>query len=273
MKNEKEFRESCAAYVLGALEKEEQEKFERFLQQTDEEHLEILREYRDTAIQLPLAVRQQPPNYLRRQTLDAVHRRSKSGKQKRDPDQSRLERIHRGLGLHKPAAALATLAALLLLAFGLLIYSFLLHEQHGAQQNTVAELQDELGVMEDYLSILESRQLEYVRLEGNEQVTGAFGKLICNPEQKQALLQMSNFPAPADDKTYELWLIKNGQAVNKGKVESGVNRLRNFFLFEEFEMDDNSGTEDILFTITLESEPGKAEPSGETIMSGSPVIL
>ncbi len=273
MKDEKKFREICVAYVLGALEEKEQEEFELFLQQTDHEHLEILREYRDTVMQLSLAVRQRPPDHLRHQILDTIQKRSQYNKQKKPSVASRLGKLHRGLGFHKPATALATLAALLLLGFGLVIYSYMLHQHLDEHHETVEELRDELNATYEYLSILESRQLEYVRLEGADHVNAAFGKLICDLGRKRALLLMSNLPPLPENKSYHLWVIKNGHAVNKGRVDVGANSIHNYFLFEEFEIDDVSETDEVLFTITLETETGRTEPSGETLMSGSPLML
>lgn len=273
MKNEKEFRDNCAAYVLGALEKKEQEEFEHFLQQADKEHLAILREYQDTVMQLPLAVLQQPSDHIRQQILDTVHKRNLYNKQKKSHSEIQLIKLHRSLGLQKPATALATLAAMLLLGLGLLMYSFLLHQHIGEQQETVVELQDELTVKEEYMSILESRQLEFVRLDGAGHTPAAFGKLICDLGRKRALLQLSNLPPLPEDKSYQLWVIKNGHAVNKGRVETRGDRIHSYFLFEEFEVVNESDTEDVLYTITLESEAGKTEPLGVTLMSGSPVLL
>ena len=104
-------------------------------------------------------------------------------------------------------------------------------------------------------------------------VSTAFGKLICDLSRKRALLQLSNLPPLPEDKMVQLWVIKNGHVINKGRVDIGENRIHYFFLFEEFEVEDVSETDDILFTVTVEPEAGRTEPAGETLMSGSPVIL
>lgn len=266
MKNKKEFRENCAAYVLGALDEKELKEFERFLQQADEEYLEIYREYRDTAMQLPLAVSQNPPEHIRKQILDTVQKRSEP----KPTVENWLSRLHRDLGLHKPATALSALAALFLLSFGLLMYSLLLHYNSGEPQH-VMELQDELTVTEEYLSILGSRQIEYVQLDGAEHVSAAFGRLICDLDQKQALLQISNLPPLPEDKVYQLWLIKNDMVVNKGIVAPRENRVHNFFKINDFTVDDSE--ENDYFAITMEPRSGVSEPSGEIMMQGSPMML
>ncbi|MEX0680487.1 MAG: anti-sigma factor [Balneolales bacterium] len=272
MRNHKEFRETCVAYVLGTLEDKEREDFELFLhRQADQNHLEIYRELRDTAMLLPLAVRQNPPEHLRKQLLDAIQAQHQHTQQ--STSKPRVLRLYRSLGLHKPAVALLTLAALLLLGFGLMIYSFMLHQHLDDRQKPVVELHDELTIMQAYLGILESQQLEYVYLDGADHVSAAFGRLICDLDQKRALLQISNLPPLPHDKAYQLWAIKNGQVINKGVVAPREDRVHNFFLFREFEIEDPSEAESVYFAITLEPATGENEPSGEMLMRGSPVML
>jgi hypothetical protein len=136
------------------------------------------------------------------------------------------------------------------------------------QRNVLlTQLETELERKEELLAILESREINLILMAGQETNPNGYGKIIWDPENERALLQVANLPEPAEDKDYQLWLIKDQQS----PVSAGV------FSFEQSSTDlfykidrlierpsDVSNT----FAVTLEPKGGAPQPTGSMYLLG-----
>lgn len=280
--NKERFQELCTAYVLGALEEDERRELEHFLEQADQEYLDMYQELKNAALHLPLAAEQlTPPDRVRQRIMSEVrHRQSafeaETGDDTADADgQERLVRLYRKLGLHKPQTALSAVAAMLLITVGLTLYSFVLNQEVNQHQVVLEDMRAELQDRQDMMNILEARRIEYIRLDGSSEIApDASGKLICDLEEKRALFQTSNLPDIPEDQVFQLWLItEDDQAISKGVFDPREAIAENFFKIDDFIAIEDIDPEEVRFGLTIEPRSGSEQPTGEPIMSGQPALL
>ncbi|MDZ7772131.1 MAG: anti-sigma factor [Balneolaceae bacterium] len=119
--------------------------------------------------------------------------------------------------------AVAASFVLLVVSLSLIFYAFYMSSQLSdtrqtveRQQVRIEQLTSELEQKEEMLAILGSREINVVFMSGMEVNPDGYGKVIWDPEREQALLQVSNLPAVPEDKDYQLWILRDNQAVSAG---------------------------------------------------------
>lgn len=171
-------------------------------------------------------------------------------------------------GYSRQNLAIAASIALLLISLALVVFVFNQYATINNQETRITELETELEQKEEMLSILETRTVNLVALNGLKVNPSGYGKIIWDAEKQQALLQVSNLPAVPEGKAYQLWLIKNNKP-----VPSATFSVRNtggdgsFFKIEQLAEANQQNTN--AFAITLEPEGGSRTPTGATYLLGN----
>jgi len=104
-------------------------------------------------------------------------------------------------------------------------------------------------------------------MAGQETNPNGYGKIIWDPENERALLQVANLPEPAEDKDYQLWLIKDQQSpVSAGVFSFDQPSTDLFYKIESL----NERPSDIsnTFAVTLEPKGGAPQPTGSMYLLG-----
>jgi len=131
----------------------------------------------------------------------------------------------------------------------------------------LTQLETELERKEELLAILESREVNLILMAGQETNPDGYGKIIWDPENERALLQVANLPEPADDKDYQLWLIKDQQSpVSAGIFSFEQSSTDLFYRIDQL----NEPPSDVsnTFAVTLEPKGGAPQPTGSMYLLG-----
>jgi len=279
-----DFESLCAGYVLGALSEEEKRTFEKMLDKATPGQMEIYRQM----VQIKDdddALGAKPMETIKGlfdDILDEISNGktpdSSPGKIKDNEDRSGSDSSGRILPLWTFKAAAAILLAGML---GLLLYAqqqttlvdqqdtqiSVLQSELEQRSELLTRLETELERKEELLAILESRAVNLILMAGQETNPDGYGKIIWDPENERALLQVANLPEPAEDKDYQLWLIKDQQS----PVSAGI------FSFEQsssdlfYKIDQlNESPSDVsnTFAVTLEPKGGAPQPTGSMYLLG-----
>jgi anti-sigma-K factor RskA len=234
-----EIDELLAAYALGALSRDESEAVEAHIRSCSK-HAELVELQRTVSV-LPLAAPEQIPSpSLKSRILEAARSpevgrsgRTVSGHAKAgEPVVVPLRRVpHRPRWAARPA--LAAIAAALLLALGAGGIGYFAGQQKTSQQVFV--------------------------FHGNHLAPNATAQLVYLKNQGRALVAVSGLPPLQPGQVYEMWLMKNSNAVPAGIAQSADGT---------FASQVNSKVTDYQqFAITI--EPGEvAKPTSSPILVG-----
>lgn len=257
------FEDLCTGYVLNALDAEEREAFKAMLSEASEEQRKLYSDLQTAANQLAFTIeRGEPAGRVKERLLEHI----RSGRQ-----HEVAETRAKSEGSY---FAIAASFALLLISLSLLFYSFNLTRQMTEkdreienQQVQLSSLQHELRQKEELLSILESREVDVVSLTGMEASPNGYGKIVWDPKNNQALLQVSNLPAIPSDRDYQLWIIKNNKSVSAGIFSISDPEKDTFFKIEQMDppVDEQSTG---AFAVTLEPKGGMPQPTGDMYLMG-----
>ena len=278
-----DFESLCAGYVLGALSEEEKQTFEKMLDEATPEQMEIYRQMVQIKDDLALgADPMKPSEGLFDDILDEISTGKPSGSpvsniesQDQKSDSGSSDRI---LPLWTFKAAAAILLAGML---GLLLYTqqqttlvdqqetqiSVLQSELEQRNELLTQLETELERKEELLAILESREVNLILMAGQETNPDGYGKIIWDPENERALLQVANLPEPADDKDYQLWLIKDQQSpVSAGIFSFEQSSTDLFYRIDQL----NEPPSDVsnTFAVTLEPKGGAPQPTGSMYLLG-----
>lgn len=260
------FEELCAGYVLDALEPEERSEFEQMLAEADEEQKNLFRELRSTSGQLAFTTeRTEPSTDVKTHLFEVIN----EDIQEREATTTSIKEASSWNKF-----AIAASFALLLVTLSLLFYAFNLsstledRNQHLAKtQEIVTELRSEIERKNEMLSILESREIDMVMMQGMEANPQGYGKVIWDSENQQALLQVANLPPVPSDKEYQLWIIKNNKPISAGLFAVNDPKRDAFFKIERMEPADEQATN--AFAVTLEPKGGVPKPTGDMYLMGN----
>ena len=104
-------------------------------------------------------------------------------------------------------------------------------------------------------------------MNGLEVNPDGYGKIIWDPGQRVAILQISNLPAAPSDKDYQLWVIRNQVPVSAGVFSIRQPVEETFFRIEDLVETDKQAIN--AFAITLEPLGGAPQPTGPMYMLGN----
>lgn len=274
-----DFESLCAGYVLGALSEDEKRTFEQMLDEATPEQVEIYRQMVRIKDDLSLAADPMEPsgdlfNNILAEISDSETKTAENESRESSSSGSKTNIL--------PIWAFKAAAAVLLAGvLGLALYTqqqsslvdqketqiTVLQNELEQQNQLLTQLESELDRKEELLAILESREVNLILMAGLETNPDGYGKIIWDPENQRALLQVANLPEPSDEQDYQLWLIKDEQS----PISAGV------FSFEQTSTDlfyridrlnerpsDSSNT----FAVTLEPKGGAPQPTGEMYLAG-----
>ena len=277
-----DFESLCAGYVLGALSTEDERKFEQMLENATPEQMEIYRQMIRIKDDLSLAADPfEPSDDLFDRILVDIDKTESSNIHDMDSaDRSREagdSQSGSSTGWIFKAAAAVLLAGML----GLLLYSqqqtslidqketriSVLQSELENQNQLLTQLESELERKSELLAILESREVNLILMAGLETSPDGYGKIIWDPENERALLQVANLPEPSEDNDYQLWLIKDEQdPVSAGVFSFEQTSTDLFYRIDRLEErpSDISNT----FAVTLEPKGGMPQPTGDMYLLG-----
>lgn len=253
-----DFEALCAGYVLGALSEEEVTSFEKRLLSASAEEQKLLQELKTVRDEMALSAGFETPSQEVEKKLFNTLSEKKSTTQ---PVKKSTPLIP--LWAYKAAAALLLIGAIALANLNLN-----LSDTVTEQQTQITELQTELERQDQLLNVLAAREVTLIMMGGLDPSPDGFGKILWDPENRQAVLQLANLPTPPADKDYQLWLIKDGQ----DPISAGVFNFEQpstdlFFKVEQLEEAPSPVSN--AFAVTLEPAGGMPQPTGDMFLLGA----
>ncbi len=256
------FKELCFQYFLNQIQPEDYTELKNALDTKDDELNKIFLEMKKIVLHLPLnSELVEPSPSVKKKILNSI----KPGIE----EKGFLEKFAGYLWLNKPKFALAITAALAIVIVFLISFVFNLDRTITTQQSKITLLENEAEKNKELLSVLTSREIEVVIMNGLEVNPSGYGKIIWDPDRKIAMLQISNLPPIAKDKDYQLWVIKENKPISAGvfKVE---NKVENFYKIENLAEVNKEMIN--AFAVTLEPKGGVPQPTGQMYLLGKPTI-
>ncbi len=197
------------AYALGALPEAEADEFGRHLAECEACAQEV-RELRETATRLALAVAEVPPAALRIRVMAALAEvRQLPPAERETPTPLSAGRMWRRRLPHLAAAACLVLAVV---TGGLAVNAR--HEADQQRARTTRAEQQEAGL--SALMAAPDATIHTIGLRG-----GGSGTVVVSQRLSQAAFVYHGLPVLADGRVYQLWYSRNGTMVPAGLVETG----------------------------------------------------
>lgn len=282
-----DFESLCAGYVLGALSEEEKQTFEKMLDKATPEQMEIYRQMVQIKDDLALGANPMEPSD---DLFDDIMDKISTGKPSENPvnnsktqdkneNQNENSKIS---GSILPLWTYKAVAAILLAAFlGLILFTqqqttlvdqqetqiSVLQSELEQSNELLTQLETELERKEELLAILEAREVNLILMAGQETNPDGYGKIIWDPENERALLQVANLPEPAEDKDYQLWLIKDQQSPVSAGIFSFEQSSTDLF-YKIGQLNESPSDVSNTFTVTLEPKGGAPQPTGSMYLLG-----
>jgi anti-sigma-K factor RskA len=234
--NHTRFEELKDAYVLGTLAEEERREFEEYLAAHPERQAEI-EELGAVAGLLALSPHEhEPPPELRSRILDAVG----------------AEAVHAGEGRRSGLAWLGeflsarnlALGAAALLVIGLFSWNMLLRTEMQDLQRQTQELQasQDRTIVLHGSGVAQEAHVELVALEGG-----------------RAVLMAKNMPPVPEDRTIQIWVIKDGDPKSGGLFEPDREMVATAVTVSLHGGD--------VLALTIEPEGGSPNPTSDPMMT------
>lgn len=260
-KEHNDFEALCAGYVLNALSDEEVREFEKMLQNASPEQKELLAKMEQVRDEFPLLTEPvAPPAGVEERLFADLTSRQKTAASSPTTDDKVAGRII-PIWAYKAAAAIFLIGSLTLVWINSDLSSTV--SEQGA---VITELQSELERQDRLLDVLAAREVTLVMMGGLDPSPDGFGKILWDPENRQAVLQLANLPVPEQDKDYQLWLIKDGEnPISAGVFNFDQSSSDLFFKVEH--MDEPSPVSNA-FAVTLEPKGGVPQPTGDMFLLG-----
>lgn len=252
-----DFETLCSGYVLGALSKEDQKLFEEMLESATSEQKQLYVDLQSVKNQFAYSVElESPSSELEERIIKSIRDESEEGTG-REKQANIIP-----LWAYKAAAAVL-LIGILSLAY----FTLDLTDTVDQQQIVITELQGQIERQDELLNVLAAREVKLVIMGGLDPSPDGYGKILWDPENRQAVLQLANLPAPPEDKDYQLWLIKDEQ----DPIPSGVFHFDQpsadlFFKVEH--LDEEPSPTANAFAVTLEPKGGMPQPTGDMFLLG-----
>jgi len=226
-------------YALDALEGDELARFEAYLQ-THPEAQDEVDGFRSTAARLASTRSAPAPAQLRANVLGSL------SDVRQDPPQLDVARARRRRATLQRVAGVAA-AIVLVVAAG--VGGFALGADDGAGTDETAE-----GIS----SILAESDASLTALAGDGDLSAT---LVYSASSGRAVVVAQELPGPPDGQTYELWQVRDGEAVSAGLFvpDDGVVRTG---------VDADLASGDTV-AVTIEPEGGSATPTMPIVMSAT----
>ena len=235
------FDELKDAYVLGALPEGERREFEEYLAEHPERQTEV-DELGAVAGLLALSpYEQEAPRQLRRSVMSVVEAEARS------PRRARRRSALAGLWAYLNVRNLA-LGAAALLVIGLLSWNALLMREVDELQGRVQSLRDR-----------PQEAPVTVELAGTWTKQGARAEALAI-EDDQMVLVTQKVPRVPEDKTCQIWVIKDGEPKPSGLFEPGEETVATAITSPVREAD--------VIAVTVEPDGGSPQPTSDPMLAG-----
>ncbi|CAN5255820.1 anti-sigma factor [soil metagenome] len=251
-----DFETLCSGYVLDALSKEDQKLFEEMLEKATSEQKQLYKDLQSVKGQFAFSVEPESPSpEVEDKIMQSI--RNDSGGTSREKQANIIP-----LWAYKAAAAILLIGVL-----SLAYFTLDLTDTVDQQQAVITELQDQIERQDQLLNVLAAREVKLVIMGGLDPSPDGYGKILWDPENRQAVLQLANLPAPPEDKDYQLWLIKDEQ----DPISSGVfhfDQPSTDLFFKVEHLDEEPSPTANAFAVTLEPKGGMPQPTGDMFLLG-----
>lgn len=260
-KEHNDFEALCAGYVLDALSDEEVKEFENMLKNASPEERDLLAKMEQVRDEFPLMTEPvAPPDSVGDRLFADLNSRQQSTGSPQPAEDKVVGRII-PIWAYKAAAALFLVGSLTLVWM-----NADLSDTVSQQQAVITELQSEMERQDRLLDVLAAREVKLVMMGGLDPSPDGFGKILWDPENRQAVLQLANLPVPEEDRDYQLWLIKDGEnPISAGVFNFDQSASDLFFKVEQ--LDEPSPVSNA-FAVTLEPKGGMPQPTGDMFLLG-----
>jgi anti-sigma-K factor RskA len=300
MMDKREFLDLCGAYALGALDDIDAIRFRAAIPHADAEMRAALQDARRAAARLSLAAPEAAPSpAVKARLMARVAESSRAPARAAKPERARADgesRFGRLLAAWlTPRPGFAMAFSLIVVCAGLAAYTVTLRDSlsdrraeiaarddmiahlvdslasDGKLRTTLIAMQDTLARKQALLGMLRCPAMREVTLASAATDSGAVavrpGKVMWDADHGFAVLQVA-LPREAEDKDYQLWMIRGGKPVSAGVFHVAVDPDSVGALYR---LDDLSPTEarnQDTFAITLEPKGGMPKPTGAMVLSG-----
>lgn len=127
----------------------------------------------------------------------------------------------------------------------------------------IQKLSSSISTNEALESLLQSKNVRIINLQGTKINPTVYGKLIINFDNSTGFLQFSNMPALAEGKAYQLWISI------KGKYSSlGVFTNENRSIYYSFKLPEITSQDGAKFIVTQETSQGAENPGQVIFLTG-----
>lgn len=283
MTMEKEqFEELCSSFALGAISRDEEEQLFSLLQSDNPEFQKIFYEHLSIVDLLNKSIITKTPS-------PRLHQKLLKRIAAQDNPTSAVgrwaESIAQLLGFANPRYGLAVAALLMVVIAEIAGYTYLvlhdakeqemravqLESQLHEQRQRFNALESEYELHKAMTSILQSRTVVMVVLNGLDINPSGYGKIIWDPQQRMAILQFSRLPVLPGDKEYQLWIIDK----NKKPLSAGLFAVHDddesFFKVSPISFPDDI-KEISALAVTMEPKGGVPLPTGAMYLLGTPSV-
>lgn len=272
-------------YALGVLEGEELKEVEDFV--NTPAGRELLRQYQEVNSLLPYASKGVSPSPELRKELLAeikkIHAERKTGS--RASFLERFQPFLLGFG-----GAVATVLIVFLFVWNISLRGTLNEERAlvsqlnervadkegeirnlnnllALRENEIGSLEAKLASLEEITEFMEDPNIVLVALKNRRPETRAAGRVLWDRDEHDALFYSLNLPVPPPGKTYQWWVVADGDTKSVGIFESDNdgNSVVKIDSLKEYGEDIQG------FELTLESEGGAEIPTGSTFLSGQSI--
>jgi anti-sigma-K factor RskA len=208
----------------------------------------------------------QPSPSVKEKIFAHINANSNSGKVVTgDFDENRNVPVIQGVA---PFWKMAAAASIILLA-GSIVLNLVTYNKYTeagkdlvAARQTLGTLEEQNKIMEEGMSVVQSKYSVPVSLKGLEAAPDAAAKIFWMQNTGEVFIDASNLPETPQGKQYQLWAIVDGKPVDGGMILTSKKgdkyRIQKMKTFGKAEA----------FAVTLEPEKGNPTPQGPMFVMG-----
>ncbi|MEP1305386.1 MAG: anti-sigma factor [Balneola sp.] len=265
------FEDLAAGYVLKTLDTDEQIEFEELQHEASEHERALLVRLKEIALYINYTIDEiEPSPALKKRIIEKAEATLESRGQKtplRFSKKNSLDKVAGFIGLNNPRVAFgvaASLAALCIICFLIIFASGTI-----SQENQIQVLTAKIEQQQKLLDVLGSQQIDFVVMAGEGETSHHYGKVVWDPVEMKAVLQVRNLPKTPEGKNYQLWLQRDNKTINAGVFDLGDSDVDSFFHIEK--LAERHEAKNATFLVTLENKDGAERPTGPRFLVGKDV--
>jgi len=259
--------ELCIPYVFGRLNPGNRKQFEAHLATGCEQCRGELSGLYGAIALLPLLLRQEaPPPGVRQRLLGRISSKKPEPPRSERPAPQREKIVPPAPQPERSWYLYATIVVGFLLIIALVVWVNQLVATSASRSVQIADLMSELQKKQEVLDFLKAPRIEIVPLAGVDSGSGAYGKLLWDPDKQSAIVQTATLPAQSEGKQYQLWALKEKKYFSVG-VFDVTGEKENVVRVMALPAGAKQGIE--IFEVTLEPKGGSAQPTSRVQLRGA----